>query len=333
MSKRSRSRKLASDSSWSSAQHRSGYRSNSLSCTQRRSGSLSRKNKFTLDFSNFPKLVQEILLLIPDNHLLQCFSVCHIFASVAESPDFWRRRLGLLFSHKFAIEERDYKKIYQEMVGGMDKNLISAIILDYFELVQVLINFGASVNFSAGLPLRMAVYLGHKNIVKYLLSKGASVDPKDNVIAIIDQYSLFSEYLPDIVARSAAVAGLPIKLAAEQGHTDILEMLLRQNRSSSQRKFAEECKKHGCALICAVHHGHNAAVSLLLKLGSYGIDCSDGAPLGIAILTKNYNLTKNLLDYGANPTLFQVNFALDMIGSSPIVDLVEERQANYFLCF
>lgn len=133
--------------------------------------------------------------------------------------------------------------------------LLTAIPTKHIPLLQLLINYGASVNFPTGkgiqrTPLQEAAEIGSFEIVQFLLGRGASVNGKP--------------------ARRCG--GTALQLAAIHGHAGIVGLLLQEGADVNAPGALIEGRT---ALEGAAEHGRLDTVKLLLDAGA-SIDCDGG---------------------------------------------------------
>lgn len=126
-------------------------------------------------------------------------------------------------------------------------------------------------------PLMVAVMNGHVDVIRVLLSVGATVGYRNDIGKTALEYVAVCGSAGAVKALLAArakpkeidEAGLsPIHLASIEGHTEVVQELIKAGGDFSLR--AGRTTPHDTALHIAAHNGHLGAVRPLLGLGADG---------------------------------------------------------------
>ena len=138
---------------------------------------------------------------------------------------------------------------------------------NHLTIVQVLLDYGAEVNFQhRGTALHYAARLGHEAVARTLIEYGADT-------TLIDQI------------QTALVA------AAACGHKALVKLLMANEESQG---FLDE------AMFEAVRHGHPDIVTMLLEKGANANYCFYGSTLMLAAINGHGDVVRVLIGYGAN---------------------------------
>jgi len=146
-------------------------------------------------------------------------------------------------------------------------------------MVELLISKGADIQAQENLQeltkLHMACRKGDKDVVKFLISKGAEVDRKNSS------------------------GQTPLWLAANYGHREIVELLI--NKGADIKEVSSKRSGHN-PLYIAARNGHREIVELLINKGAdVNSRTRDGStPLHIATLNGHIETAKLLVEKGAD---------------------------------
>ena len=117
----------------------------------------------------------------------------------------------------------------KDMALSMDRALSTAAWEGDNETVKALLDAGADVHASADAPLWCAAMEGHANSMSVLLDAGADQD-----IALLEAAAKgLVELVRDLLRKGANVHmcdGLPLMMAAQNGHTQTVRILKRWKR-------------------------------------------------------------------------------------------------------
>lgn len=205
------------------------------------------------------------------------------------------------------------------MIGGWSA-LGAAARYGDINLVQLLVNKGAKVDAEA---VGQAVQVGHLDIAKYLLDKGANIN---EVYGADEKYSL-----PGKTILMSAAAGLDsndhntIAMRMIKGptadQTDVIKFLLERGADVNEQNGSGET-----ALSVATQNGHTDVVQLLLAKKSNGSNGQDFAALITAIQKGQADIVKLLLDNGAKTDHTLLTAA--RLGDENIVNLLLAKGAQ-----
>jgi len=159
-------------------------------------------------------------------------------------------------------------------------------------------------------PLIMAAWGGHKEMVTFLLEKGAAVNHKDSFgatplhMAVVQGHKEIVELLilkgADINA-TAKNGKIPLQLAFEKEHTAIIQLLLNQGID-----IKTPVNEYGRTLLHkAVIMGKQKVVDLLIAKGA-DINTKDKtgkSPLDFALICGHKGLAKLLMEKGAKTAI------------------------------
>lgn len=185
----------------------------------------------------------------------------------------------------------------------------AASALGIVDNVKFLFEKGASVEGKEeSHPLYVACHYGHIGVVRFLVEKGADIDrvaKKDGNSPIgqaaLKGHKLIVSYL---IKKGASLApspsGLsPLILAAEGGHLEIVEMIVKNNVDINYQG-----KDGVTALFLAVRSNKRDIVRLLLSSGAnpnLAIEAKQTTPLHFASQKGYTDIVNMLLEYRAEP--------------------------------
>lgn len=168
-------------------------------------------------------------------------------------------------------------------------------------------------------PLFVALERGHRAIARFLVERGAKLDPS---YTTDNQRTLFhaaaeggcKEFVSELIEAGADVnsetkSASPLYLAARNGHDEIASMCLQNGAKMDLRTRSGDTPLHAAAL-----RGHVDAIRVLVQNGAnINARNTDGdTPFSEAVLSKNLDAAKWLLKNGpnidadANAVLFRV---------------------------
>jgi ankyrin repeat protein len=215
-----------------------------------------------------------------------------------------------------AVNDVDPVEVKASLERGADPNvnfrhgigvLQTAIMCENAEIVQLLLTAGARPNIASSFattPLYWAAEKGRLDLIDMLLAAGASVAAEPEG----DSTSLHA--------------------AAEHGFVDILQRLLEADGRLALDRFDYISRT---PLMCAAQNRDVAAARFLIVAGA-DVNANDEEKIGdsalhVAVRNSNYELTKLLLDAGADP-LLQGWMALTPLNKAEILN---EPDRSHFL--
>ena len=163
----------------------------------------------------------------------------------------------------------------------------TAALHGYLEVVKMLLKHGAEVNIEDPIlrrPIRGALAGGHEAIVEELVQHGATINLSD------EQYVMF---------------GTPLQHAVAQGHTELVDLLLRRNADPNFEKGSL-----GNALQLAALTNNPKMLQILLGSSQEVSKEAYPAALREAILTGHQDSINVLLQPGAGKTV--ADFAITL---------------------
>jgi len=192
----------------------------------------------------------------------------------------------------------------------IDLKLFNAALRGELINVKLLLKSGANIETSKNsiqaTPLNAASQSGHIDVVKYLISKGASVNSVDGT------------------------GSTPLYLASDMGHYEIVKLLLKAKANVNKIHN----KSGASALTMAVDSGNKKICDLLIKNGAeINSDGNDKmSPLFMAVLRGNIDMVKYLLSKGADPNQhimiennkISMTYVAERKGFSEIKDLLNK---------
>ncbi|KAL9598537.1 MAG: hypothetical protein Q9219_004439 [cf. Caloplaca sp. 3 TL-2023] len=192
-----------------------------------------------------------------------------------------------------------------EFGGALNTALIAAISAGHLAIAQVLLNHNANVNADGpGLcitALQLASHCGYQSMVEMLLDAGAEPDLKQETIQIDAsalQLACKAGHLSiaeTLIDRGSD--GHALTVAAEEGHYDVVCLLLRRGASVNNGGGI-----HSTALQAAAKAGFESIMRLLLDQGA-DVNVLGGFPgdaLRASVSSGNQACVKLLLEHGAS---------------------------------
>lgn len=198
---------------------------------------------------------------------------------------------------------------------GIERKVINMNILEN------LIKHGANVNFPdkphGKFPIHIAAEKGYCKVIQLLINHGAIVDPIitsdfEEVLTPL-LYAISKGCNKSVILLLDAKANcnitdkngkMPIHIAAEKGHTEITELLLKKDALVNE-KITSDSQKGLTPLHLAVLNGHTETVKVLLKYGAtidsenieghsvlYTAVCKQDLPMVEELLKFNPNVSK-----------------------------------------
>ena len=203
--------------------------------------------------------------------------------------------------------------------------------------IQTLLHGGAGVNetFAPVLPdyygadaLTVAARHGHLEAVKVLLAAGAAVGRESGIGTALGAALSYghADVVKELLSRGARDFGYGPFNALEAGHLDALWALADAGVDLGRLR-----NRYGHGLLCrAVERGQVHAVRALIERG---VRPTDGPPLVNAALSGSVELTRLLLDHGAEPNRpgnhrLPASMAC-LSGNAEVLELLRERGADF----
>lgn len=167
-----------------------------------------------------------------------------------------------------------------------------------------------SVNDNYQTPLHVAIFNDKKNIVEFLLQRGASTKIGDrhdktalHVVCDTGNFEIFEmimDKVDDIDNQDSRQEDTPLHIAVRKNHIQIVEKLLSSWASSHKKDVWERLPLHTAAEkgfyeICDLILTHTDDCSMVNEC-----DNRDQTPLHKAVEHDHYNIAKLLLECGAN---------------------------------
>ncbi|XP_057320544.1 putative ankyrin repeat protein RF_0381 [Microplitis mediator] len=192
--------------------------------------------------------------------------------------------------------------------------LTLAIENDNYDIFQLLLNARADIHSSSiGKPLiHLAVDKNNYEITKHLINCGADVN------AVYDNKT-------------------PLFLAVARENEKVVELLINNKANVNQRIiYGNPLNSFSTAFYKAVEINNLNIVKILVNSPSMNVNLSSHPPLHKAIRENNYEITKYLIERGANintPNNYgtPLNIAIS-VGNKEIVQLLIENKANVKSC-
>lgn len=206
----------------------------------------------------------------------------------------------------------------------VDDALEISCIQGWYEIVRLLIEYGADVQYGEDFALRSAIDEHHRKVVKLLLDNGADIHTHNEyplIQACRNNDRKIVRLLLDYHADVHVDNEDPLCLASESGHTEIVEMLLKAGanihidddrplRVASKngyidtvrlllRKGANVRASEDYALRLSAAKGHTEIVKLLLRSGA-DVHASEDYALREASMFGHTEVVKILLENGAD---------------------------------
>ncbi len=182
----------------------------------------------------------------------------------------------------FLTEER-LSQLIIEKASSLDFDFLDSLLLQatergFSKIAQLLIDYGANVNFRdkklGFTPLHKAVVAGSREVVEVLLRCGAEIDIKDFdgqpplFLAVCKgQLEIVSELLKkgaDVTVKDKK-GFTPLYIAVENGHAEIVDELCKCGADVNVESQTEQTP-----LLCACSKGFGDIVKILLNYGVEG---------------------------------------------------------------
>jgi ankyrin repeat protein len=224
---------------------------------------------------------------------------------------------GLIENNKVdQLQEYIAKRPYSVNFVDPDDNhtpLHKAVLQGNSSIVDILINTNVSLNSldrAGETPLHLACLKGHQTIVDALLKAGAQVNLKDRHGRTPLHNAVLADKAAIVVSLVQHKAHLtpdkrgnsPLHIAAEKGHSEVLNLLLSM-KSATKRIFDGNVGKKFTPLHLAAAKGHTTCVVLLLQKMKPKIDVTDHhgmTPLHHAAIQGHFDVAEKLLEATAN---------------------------------
>jgi len=182
-----------------------------------------------------------------------------------------------------------------ESASKGDAALLVAVRKGHAKIVEFLIASGADVssaNRRGDMPIFVAATAGRADIVSMLLTSGVATDTLE-----IERLTVSMTNALEAMGRNT-----PLITAAQAGHRDVVQVLLKWKASPNHQGFLNKT-----ALLWAAERGYVPVVELLLDAGADpNIHDIEGlSPLMVAARNGNERLTNILLNHDADPNIVQ----------------------------
>ncbi|KAK4679997.1 hypothetical protein QC764_0040510 [Podospora pseudoanserina] len=233
-----------------------------------------------------------------------------------------------------------------EETQRLDSLLLKAVVAGDTDLTKLLLNKGANVSFkdnSVGSPLHTAISLGHLEVVRLLLARGADPDdddwdrPGSDILGVASARG-DQEIVQLLLQHGAKANGASytyrsaLQAAASKGHHEVVSLLLRNGHDPQYFRFLPP----HTALRAAVEGGHKETVEVLLASGAAinntMLDGALGTVLEVASHYGHREIVQLLLDHGADIDAKSIRHggafrAAVIRGHQEIVQLLLHREA------
>jgi ankyrin repeat protein len=192
-------------------------------------------------------------------------------------------------------------------------------------------------------PLHKAAREGRRDIVKYLLSKGAQVNGRDSdgKTPLVEAVTRGFDDVVDVLLAAGADAkaadsrgNTPFSMAAGGGHFDIAEVLLKRGADPNAAFTAGITPLMAASSICNVE-----TIQFLVKAGAKvdkisQLEYGGSTALTTAVSVSQVECIRELLAQGANPTLKMKDGSTALskakeAGNPEIVALLEAAAAKF----
>lgn len=201
----------------------------------------------------------------------------------------------------------------------------------HYSIVKLLLNVGAtvdSINRRCKTPLQYSAWNGHVEVTQILLGAGADANlsvRQPNTMSGPDDEVPYWRRIQDI-------GDTPLHIAANNGHVKMVRLLLDNSADPRAQNEREETALHS-----AIRWKKLVVVSQLLSETPDLIDAKnweDRTPLHLAVINQSIDISKYLLDQGANVNTLGSNgrTSLHLAVSSnneKLVTLLLEKGADY----
>jgi ankyrin repeat protein len=188
--------------------------------------------------------------------------------------------------------------------GRLDSALQACIDNGNLEILELLLSHGADMNHEGGLyhsPLHCATYRGKTRAAEILLDRGALFNDEIYLMAVEYEHpSLISRILAKGVdVNSQNKKGTALQLAIKNQDTETINFLLSNKEVDIDARGGEY---GSTALHLALQNGNEEIARRLILMGaSVNLEGGDFyKPLTAAVLGKNENLIRLVLDSGAD---------------------------------
>ncbi|KAF2893544.1 hypothetical protein ILUMI_12632, partial [Ignelater luminosus] len=238
--------------------------------------------------------------------LIELFLSLDVYIDVKDTKEGWTalhyaaaynhgEAAALLLSKGANIDAKSYRE---------DTPLIWAVRKGHQEIVTILLAQGADIETKTlgdETPLMLSAFYGREDMVELFLSAGANANAKDiNGYTVLDcaVYLGHKQIVRLLLSQGCEISTVPLQLAAEYGHIDLIELLL----SLDVHIDVKDTKKGWTALHYAAMHNRGEAVALLLSKGANieAKDYMEETPLIWAVRAGHQVIAAILLAEGAD---------------------------------
>jgi ankyrin repeat protein len=180
-------------------------------------------------------------------------------------------------------------------MGEMNVALVYAASLGYMHIVSFLVDHGADIHVNNEMPLHVACYNMHMNVVTHILQDpNTDIDAKNGqalIIACEKGYLEMVEYLVKCGSNIRIDEESPLIGAATYGHLHIVQYLVRHG--------ADIYASHGLVLFQAISNGFFDIVRFVFERDTIGFFNLDHA-LQEATMTGSLSMVRYFVEQGAN---------------------------------
>ncbi|KAJ6479741.1 ankyrin repeat-containing domain protein [Mycena sanguinolenta] len=211
--------------------------------------------------------------------------------------------------------------------AGVDPLQLAALV-GHIQIIQLLLQNNSDVNATGGQypsPLEAAKQLRRPDIIQLLCDNGAYARTTGRTALKIASSKGQMDMVLYLLSKGIKVDSEAIAAAAEQDHTEIVQVLLNKDLADPDVRG----KRYGAALQVAAYWGHTAIVGLLLDNGA-DMNVARGhlgSPLESAVRWGYTEIVRQLLEKHAEPGKDLLKMA-EQQGQTDIVRLLLEAAAR-----